>query len=177
MTRARVGTCIVIVAVIAWWFGAIPDATGLARYERYRVPTEAMEPTVHVNTVVTVDRRFDRSTLRAGDVVLFRFPERANIPPEHLGLKRVAALSQDTIRSDQGIVCVNDRPVRPWSYDGELMKHPQVNFDCKVDPLTVPEGSVFVIGDNYYNSEDSRFWGPLPIDHIIGRVTGLPPVN
>jgi signal peptidase I len=39
-------------------------------------------------------------------------------------------------------------------------------------PITVPEGSVFLMGDNRGNSDDSRYWGPVPDDWVIGKAFG-----
>jgi signal peptidase I len=92
-----------------------------------------------------------------GDIVAFRHDDGTH----ELFIKRVAALPGDRVRIDHGTVYLN----------GSALTEPYVRFpDARSFPdVVVPEGSVFVLGDNRADSEDSRFFGPVSDDRLIGR--------
>lgn len=94
---------------------------------------------------------------RRGDVIVFEYP----LDTSRDFIKRVIALPGETVEVRNGQVFV----------DGRLLPEPfgpnpsARNFG----PLRVPPDTVFVMGDNRNNSSDSRTWGPLPINEIIGK--------
>jgi signal peptidase I len=92
-----------------------------------------------------------------GDIVAFRHDDATH----ELFIKRVAAVPGDRVRIDRGVV----------SIDGIPQNEPYVHFsDTRSFPeVVVPPGSVFVLGDNRADSEDSRFFGSVPDDRLIGR--------
>ncbi len=99
-----------------------------------------------------------------GDIVVLNPPSGASADKPYI--KRVIGLPGDTfeIRNDQ--VYINGiEIVEPYLDEGTLTD------GCRAvcGPLEVPEGSVIVLGDNRGNSEDSRVFGSVPIDNIIGR--------
>jgi signal peptidase I len=94
---------------------------------------------------------------RQGDVVVFRFP----FDPDRDFIKRIIALPGQTVEVLDGVVRVDGMPLDE-PYLGEEVLY---NFG----PETVPEGEVFVLGDNRNNSYDSHSWGMLDQDLIIGR--------
>ena len=79
-------------------------------------------------------------------------------------VKRVAAVGGDTVGIEDGVLVVNGRPVRE-SY----VNHDSVD-SVYFGPVTVPNGSVFVRGDNRSASVDSRSFGAVPLGDIEGRV-------
>jgi signal peptidase I len=91
-----------------------------------------------------------------GDIIVFKFP----LDPNRRYIKRVIGLTGDSIHVRDGKVFINGEPLvepyiaGPSRYDGDY---------------TVGEGELFVMGDNRSNSLDSRNWGNLPLDHVIGR--------
>lgn len=92
-----------------------------------------------------------------GDVIIFRFPR----DPSRDFVKRVIGIPGDTIEIRRGEVFVN----------GVVLIEPYVvNTDqSKEQPTVVPPDSYYVLGDNRRASMDSRDWGPVPADHIVGR--------
>jgi signal peptidase I len=174
---------------------AIVLALSLQAYavKPYRIPSGSMEPTLKVGDRVLVDRfshRVLRGAAHLGDVVVFRPPHGADADVPVCGargegadtttpcsrptadrsaqtfIKRVVALGGDRIAIRDGHVIRNGRRVR------EPFTRP-----CAVGALgcdfphaiTVPRGSVFLMGDNRANSDDSRFWGPVPEAWLVGR--------
>ncbi len=123
------------------------------------IPTGSMEPTLMPQDRVMVNKFIYRFTSpKRGDIVVF-------IPPGDSGkdyIKRVIALPGETIEVKEGQVYINGRPLK----EPYVINEPDKS---NYGPLKVPEGHVFVMGDNRPNSADSRYFGPLPIDKIVGK--------
>lgn len=101
-----------------------------------------------------------------GDIVAFRHD---SVTPE-LYIKRVVGLPGDRIRIDHGTVYLN----------GARLEEPYVQFrdDRSLPEVTVPAGSVYVLGDNRAVSEDSRAFGPVPDAELMGKaVAGVWPLG
>jgi signal peptidase I len=156
----------------------------------YRIPSESMVPTLEVGQRVLVNRIGARfGTPEVGDVVVFHPPAGAEIgnacgdgnpvqgavcarpTPERADvnfIKRVIAGPGDRLRIDDGRVILNGRRVRePYAQPcggGDGCDFPR--------EVTIPPGHWFMMGDNRGSSDDSRFWGPVPEDWIIGEAFG-----
>ena len=104
---------------------------------------------------------------RRGDVIVFEPPNR----PDDDYVKRIIGLSGETVEIVNGQVFINGEPL-----DEPFQPNPG---SYTTPPRVVPEGQVFVLGDNRNNSNDSHTWGPLPIENIVGRawVSYWPPAN
>ena len=123
-----------------------------------RVYGSSMEPNLYTDQRLVVEKvSYRLHEPRRGDVVVLRMPERG---PELL-IKRVIALPGETIEVRDGQVYI----------DGEVLEEPYVlqRTSGKSMPVTVPEGHVFVMGDNRGASNDSRSFGPVAEDRIVGR--------
>jgi signal peptidase I len=128
--------------------------------EAFRIPSESMVPTLLVGDRVFVNKFIYRFTEpERGDVVVF---ESVNGREEDL-IKRVVGVAGDEVEVRNGTLLVN----------GEAREEPYLNrnlpFNDSYGPSEVPEGHVFVMGDNRANSADSRVFGPLPIENIEGE--------
>lgn len=99
-----------------------------------------------------------------GDVVVFNPPLENNDKPF---IKRVIGLPGDTVETRNGKVFVNGVQLdEPYISDRVTLCN-NGSKDCA--PVVVPEGNIFVMGDNRTNSEDSRYFGPVPIKNVIGK--------
>jgi signal peptidase I len=100
-----------------------------------------------------------------GDVVVFTPPAPGDDKPY---IKRVIGLPGDTVEVRDEHVYVNGTMLDE-EYIGGKPSVCQANWEYCNTPVEVPEGSVFVMGDNRNNSEDSRYFGPVTNDRIIGK--------
>jgi signal peptidase I len=135
--------------------------------ERIRVESISMQPTLFPGDYVIVNKlayRFNHAPQR-GDVIVFKYPPDPDAIPY---IKRIIGLPGDQVHIADGKVYINGQlTLEPWL---------KVTTDRGGD-WSVPEGQLFVMGDNRNNSSDSRSWGFVPLKNIIGRaeVIYLPP--
>lgn len=131
----------------------------------YVIPTGSMEPTIMTGDRVLAEKlSFRWSTPQQGDIVVFDDP--ADRYPQLI--KRVIAVAGQSVDIVDGKVIV----------DGEVLDEPYLD---DVDttpgtvamPLVVPEGHVWLMGDNRPNSGDSRFLGPQPVESVHGRAFAI----
>lgn len=99
-----------------------------------------------------------------GDVIVFHAPP----DPEKDFIKRVMALPGDTVYLQDGNVYVNDKKVNDLAYIKPDVKTYGGSFLKEGVKITVPQENYIVMGDNRPYSSDSREWGYLPKDKIIG---------
>ena len=129
--------------------------------EAFYIPSESMVPTLEVGDRVFVNKFiYHFREPERGDIVVFRSVE----GDEEDLIKRVVAVSGDEVAVEDGRLLVN----------GEPQSEPYLNRAFPPDessygPTRVPEGEVFVMGDNRANSRDSRFFGPVPLENIEGE--------
>ncbi len=128
--------------------------------EAYRIPTESMVPTLEVGDRVLASKfiyRFFES--ERGDIVVFDSVDE----DDQTLIKRVVGVAGDEIQVQGGVLYVNDEAQEePYLDDAD-------QFRSYYGPMVVPEGHIFVMGDNRGNSADSRVFGPLPLDNLKGE--------
>jgi len=153
--------------------------------QAFFIPSESMEPQLVTGDRVVVSRlAYDLHEPRRGDIVVFddptvpEEPDRSLLPVrwgrdalEALGvveprgrelIKRVVGLPGEQVSGLGGRVLIDGRPLR------EPYLAPTVVID-DFPPVSVPEGHVFVMGDSRRNSKDSRRFGPVDTDEVVGR--------
>ena len=169
----------------------------------YVVPTGSMKPTIlegdrvfvwksayQIRVPFTRIRLFSTGTPRRGDVVVVRNPDGGSIP----FVKRLVGLPGDVIELKNEILTINGK-VMPihllpplTASDGETIllgtedltgrPHPVRILPDRpafrnFGPITVPDGEVFVMGDNRDESRDARFFGTRPTSDLLGRAVGI----
>lgn len=128
--------------------------------EPFIVSGASMDPTFASGQFLIVDRltyRFEPP--KRGDIIIFEYPNN----PEVYYIKRVIGLPGETLRLENGIVLINEKPL-----DEKYIAPVHISMDTMA-PITLGETEYFVMGDNRAQSSDSRFWGPLESKFIVGR--------
>jgi signal peptidase I len=141
-------------------------------FQAFYIPSGSMEPTLEKGDRVLVNKvSYDLHDVNRGDVIVFE------LDPDDVGadgikdlIKRVIGLPGDVIETRDGVVYINDEPLdEPYLADGTTTGSPADGQNPGIERQTVPDGHVYVLGDNRSNSADSRYRGPIPIDSIVGR--------
>lgn len=137
--------------------------------EPMHVSSKSMVPTLHAHDrVLTNKLAYDFTSPNRGDLAVFE----SVIPGDDERLvKRVVGLPGDEVSVRNGILLVNGKPpYEPYKKETHNPEKapPQIR---SFGPIVVPENNVFVMGDNRANSYDSRFFGPVPNENLIGEVS------
>lgn len=133
--------------------------------QAFRIPSGAMMPTLLSGDHILVDKTISGEEVRKGDLIVFRFPK----DPNKSFLKRVIGLPGDTIEIRKKQLIINGEEIEENYIIHEDDKNDMDDRD-NFGPLTIPSKSLFVLGDNRDKSFDSRFFGVLSYDDLIGRV-------
>ena len=164
-------------------------------FQAFYIPSSSMEDTLQINDRVLVSKiSYNIGDIEHGDVVVFDDPRGGFEQPEEgaldsvmrnllesIGLaapqsefiKRVIGMPGDTVEAKDGSVVVNGVALfEPYRKQPD---RPIPDFG----PILVPQGELFVMGDNRFASQDSRFFGTIPIDTVVGHAFVIiwPPSN
>ncbi len=130
----------------------------------FYIPSGSMEPTLQINDRIIVSKiSYRLHEPERGDIVVFKFPR----DPSRDFVKRLIAKGGETVEVRNGRLYLNNK-LMPEKY-----LPPGLKMNSDFAPYRVPEGQYFMMGDNRNNSDDSREWGPLPKDLIIGKAVML----
>jgi len=146
-------------------------------FQTFSIPSESMVPTLDIGDRIVVQKIFwSWHDIKQGDIVVFARPPhdtQCTGPESDDLVKRVIALPGQTIYSAGGKVYVNGRQL-PESYlpSPDPLGRPIPNASAQ-HPYRVPAGDFYVLGDNRAVSCDSRYWGPVQGDTIVGKVVLL----
>ncbi|HEY5875528.1 MAG TPA: signal peptidase I [Ilumatobacteraceae bacterium] len=141
----------------------------------FYIPSDSMFDTLHTDDRILVNKLSYRlHDVHRGDVVVFEKPPAVNFGDDTVEdlIKRVIGLPGDTLRFDNCAVFVNGVQIDEPYTDGACTEPPNATVDPEADgEVTVPADSYFMMGDNRrpQQSFDSRFWGFVDEDLIIGR--------
>jgi signal peptidase I len=176
----------------------LPQAVATYIVEGYvPVTGSSMAPTIPKGSRVAVDKfTYIWKDPAIGDIVLFALPDDAYGELFHLqddtygdrtniACKRIVAVGGETVQVREGVVHVGGKK-REWrgALESQSAPAPRTSTDRRntdnpaftfgvYEPYRVPEGHYFAVGDNRWSSADSRWYGAIPRDSLIGRVTKI----
>ncbi|MFQ5498092.1 MAG: signal peptidase I [Candidatus Zixiibacteriota bacterium] len=136
----------------------------------YRVSSSSMEGALYEGDYIFVNKLAYKygSTPQVGDVIVFKYP---NNPTKHF-IKRIVALPGETVQIADKIVYVDGQvasiPTESKHIDKRIIPG-DLSFRDNLDEYAVPPDAYFVMGDNRDDSRDSRFWGAVPDENILGK--------
>jgi signal peptidase I len=143
--------------------------------QAFKIPSSSMEPTLLVGDHILVNKFLygiripvigkkvvSFSQPHRGDIIVFIFPKN-----QHLDfIKRVIGLPGEKLEIRERKIYINDRLIKdPWGYFSSMQPGERDTYG----PIMVPPNSLFVMGDNRDNSDDSRYWGFVPLDAVLGK--------
>jgi len=174
---------IILVLVLSWSANA-----GLSflrhKYlaEAYNMPSSSMENTLLVGDYLIAAKNIDPDEIKSGDLIVFKYPGDPRRDYEGKGtnyIKRVIAMGGQTISIKNKRVFVDgkpfDEPPTVKKYSAKIVPYYKERYGWgpysrdNMPEVTVPEGKLFVMGDNRDNSSDSRFWGYVDIKEVNGK--------
>ena len=152
------GTTVIIALVLAF---LIRIFIAEPRY----IPSESMFPTLSTGDRLVIEKvAYHFHPPAKGDILVFEPPTKLRIlgyDKNQAFIKRAIAIGGETIAVQDGIVYVNNQPLA----EDYIAAPPEY----ELPPVTIPEGQLFVMGDNRNNSNDSHVWGFLPVENVIGH--------
>ncbi len=178
-----VAAAIELVVVVALALG-IAEGVQAAVVKPFRIPSGSMEPTLKIGQRVLVNRLvYDFHPPRRGEVVVFHPPTSLTCavavgpsepcprgdghPSSTYFVKRVIGLPGDRISIRGGHPVIDGHELTDEPYITPCVEAQECNMP---QTITIPPGHYFMMGDNRGNSDDSRFWGPIPASWIVGEV-------
>ncbi len=148
--------------------------------QAFKIPSGSMIPTLLVGDHILVNKFIygvkipfiNKTVIPVGspkrdDVIVFIYP----VDKSKDFIKRVIGLPGDELKLVGRKIYINDIPYEDkyGQYNESYANFRETPFLHQGRPITVPEGSLFVMGDNRDNSHDSRFWGFVPIESVKGK--------
>jgi signal peptidase I len=156
-------------------------------FQAFEVPSPSMEKSVLTGDRLVVNKfvyapastppwiaaLLPRRAVRRGDLVVFRYPA----DPRRSFIKRVIGLPGETVAiADKRVQVDGHELIEPYAFHADDRTWPddasipeERRRRDQLAPLRVPQNSYFLLGDNRDDSSDSRFWGPVPSGHVLGR--------
>jgi len=147
----------------------------------FKIPSGSMYPTIRVGDhifatmfsygipVPLTDTKLIPEPIHRGDVIIFPFPGDPSVDY----IKRVIGLGGETVEMKGTQVYIDDKPLNePYAYyDPQVLRAQQISGQAPqhFGPVRVPPGHLFMMGDNRFNSSDSRYWGFVDARTVKGR--------
>ena len=150
--------------------------------ELYKIPSGSMMPTLMINDRIVVVKFIYGPRLpfinvrlpglrepKIGDIVVFKAPD----DPTKSFIKRFVAGPGETVEIREGRLIVNGKIVEDPPAFRRVYYYNRGDYGIEGRPITVPKDSYFVLGDNSASSRDSRYWGFVPKNYLIGKAVLL----
>lgn len=136
-----------------------PSLNAAADITPFITEGDSMSPAIDSGDRLNVDKGYYRSHKpERGDIIVFRAPD------ERLFVKRIVGLPGETIRIERSELYVGGKLAEDWPLEGNASSVAEVKLSGK---------QLFVLGDNYAHSYDSRYIGPIETDNVVGKVIDI----
>ncbi len=171
-------------AVIREWVESIIIAVVLALFIRaffiqaFKIPSGSMKPTLQEGDKIMVNKLLYGPNIpfthyripglrepRRGDIVVFKYPE----DRKKDFIKRLIAVGGETVEVSNGNILINNERITAPPEMLKIYYYGRGHYGVEGNAVKVPENCYFVLGDNSDSSRDSRYWGFVPKDDIVGR--------
>lgn len=148
--------------------------------QAFKIPSSSMEPTLQVGDHLLVNKfiygikfpfietkYFQFRKPQRGDIIVFIYPKDRSKD----FIKRVIGIEGEKVEIVHNKIYINNQPIEdPWGhYDERSASARYLQPMERFGPVTVPANSLFVLGDNRDNSQDSRFWGFVDVNEVRGK--------
>lgn len=167
------GESLLIAAIIAFFVRSF-------FVQAFKIPSGSMEPTLLIGDHLLVNRLsyvvkvpftdivlFNLGNPKRGDVIVFRYP----VDRSKDFIKRVIATEGEVLEIRNKVIYINGNPIEdPWGVYADTQVLPGfLSPKDNLGPLTIPKGALFAMGDNRDRSLDSRFWGFVKTEDLVGK--------
>jgi len=145
--------------------------------QAFKIPTGSMRPTLLEGDLILVNKfiygakiPFTNSRLPAfsqlkrGDIVVFIYPD----DRKKDFIKRLIGFPGETVEIKNGTIYINDKPLLEPMFN-QRYYYNRGDLAVEGQKIVVPAGKFFVLGDNSASSKDSRYWGFVPWENILGQ--------
>ena len=147
--------------------------------QAFKIPSSSMEPTLQVGDYILVNKFiygiripytntkfFEVKKPQRGDTIVFIYPKDRSKD----FIKRVIATEGEKVEIRQNKISINDRAIEdPWGHFEKSDWMKMIQSIDRFGPVVVPKDSLFVMGDNRDNSQDSRYWGFVNVSAVKGK--------
>ncbi|MDB4939652.1 MAG: signal peptidase signal peptidase [Candidatus Doudnabacteria bacterium] len=132
------------------------------------VSGSSMEPTFYTGEYLIIDElTYHISAPQRGDVIVFKYPK----DNTQYFIKRIIGLPGETVKIQENkVIIINAQNPQGFVLDEKYLPAGDTTFPYGQDTRTLGSTEYFVLGDNRLASSDSRFWGPVPTNDIVGKV-------
>lgn len=135
--------------------------------QAFKIPASGMEPTLLPDDKIFVDPSiYKKSDPKRGDILAFKHPEK----PNTIYVQRLAGLPGETLEIKDGRLIINGATQNEGPLSKIHYENSPSDYAASGQKITIPLDSYFVLGDNPPKSPDSRNWGFLPKQNVIGKV-------
>ncbi len=134
--------------------------------QAFKIPSGSMRPTLMEGDKLFVNKyvyRFEKP--QRGDIVVFKYP----VDPKKDFIKRLVAFSGEEVEIRDGRIYVDGKMLDDPASFGKFYYYNHDPYGGPGDKIRVPEDSYYMLGDNSANSTDSRFWGFVPKQNMLGK--------
>lgn len=151
---------LVIVGIIALHF-VNPAVAIRNSFKAFKISSDSMKPTLQKGDLIIVDRKtYVKNMPQRQDAVIFIFPKDRS----KSFIQRIVGLPGETLEIKNGKIFINKMEL-----EGKFYYYNRGNFGAEGQTIKIPQDSYYVLGDNSATSNDSRYWGFVPLKNIQGR--------